>query len=290
MEKKKRKTAPEGMYSAAEAIKVIGIPSTGFYGLVNVGELTRIVPVGRKEGYYAKSEIDAYARKFKASRIFHANEKLDFVPAFNEDLPAIHDLVASVSGGEKHAVPVDILKGWIRKNPQSVHILRRYDKDQQTSEILGYVAIFPLKADTLMQRLSGQLLNREIPFDDILTFRPGATIPIYIAEMAVKHRPEVLLNNEPDPSKTRQMNLERKLGRKIITETFAFISGLEKQGINIDGYYAVGTSPLGIRLCKEIGMQPMKLATGVTESRVPFSLDLKQEPTSPIVRRLLATV
>jgi hypothetical protein len=88
-------------------------------------------------------------------------EKVDFGLALAEDLPRIRALVAGVSGGFPHSVPEDVLKAWIRKNPQSVHILRR------GPEIVGYISMFPLPHETLMQRLSGKLLNRTIPVDDI---------------------------------------------------------------------------------------------------------------------------
>ncbi len=275
-----RKKAPEGMYTAQEAITTIGIPSTAFYGLVNAGEIKRIVPPGRREGFYSRVEIDNYARTLQAFSAPYMGEKLDFVPALNEDLRNIHDLVASVSGGEKHAVPVDVLKGWIRRNPQSVHILRK------KTEIMGYVSMFPLQMDTLMRRLSGQLLNREIPFDDILTFRPGSTIPLYIAEIAVRHQPEYLIHNEPDPTKHDKQAAE--LGSKIIREIVHFIADLRKQDVAISGFYAVGTSQFGIEMCRRLGMQPMDLPTGVRENRIPFYLDMEQESKSFLVRKLMA--
>lgn len=273
-----RKKAPEGMYTAQEAIDVIGIPPSAFYGRVNAGEITRVVPKGRKEGFYPKPEVDRYARVQRALNAPYTNEKLDFVPAFNEDLPDIHDLVASVSGGEKHAVPVDILKGWIRRNPQSVHILRK------KQEIKGYVALFPVQEETLLKRLSGELLNREIPFDDIDRFRPDSSILLYIAEMAVQHRPEYLSNNEPIPDKPDPK--AAALGSRLIREISRFITDIQKQGIAIKGFYAVGTSPFGIELCRRIGMQPMDLSTGVREDRIPFCLDNLEDAKSIIVRQL----
>lgn len=273
-----RKKAPDGMYTAQEAIAVLGIPSTAFYGLVNAGDLRRIVPPGRKEGFYSKAEIDSYGRALQAFSAPYSGDKLDFVPALSEDLQGIHDLVASVSGGEKHAVPVDVLKGWVRRNPQSIHILRK------KSEIMGYVSMFPVEMETLIQRLSGQLLNREIPIDDILTFRPDTTIPLYVAEMAVKHLPEHLIDSEPDP--TKRDKLAATLGLKLIREIIRFIANLRRQNITIDGFYAVGTSKYGIELCRKLGMQPMDLPSGVRENRIPFRMDLQQGPPSPIMKRL----
>src|SRR5205823_2041867 len=123
-------------------------------------------------------EIDRYARTLKALSDSYKGEKLDFGLALAEDLPGIREMVASVSGGYHHAVPLDVLKGWIRRNPQSVHVLRRGE------EVVGYIAMFPLLEEVLLARLSGQLLNREIPIDEIGQFRSNTTILLYVAEIA----------------------------------------------------------------------------------------------------------
>lgn len=273
-----RKKAPQGMYTSQEAIDVIGIPSTTFYTLVKQGTIEKITFPDRKEGYYSKSEVDNYARNRRALQQPYSTEKLYFGLALNEDIPAIHALTASVSGGEAHAVPEEVLRGWIRKNPQSVHILHK------ATEIVGYISAFPLLEATLDLRLRGRLLNRTIPVDDIMPFTPNTTLSLYIAEMAVKHADTFIKNNEPDPDKPDPT--ARLLGARLIRETSRFIQGLEKQSIIINELYAVGTSPFGIRMCRDIGMTPMNLPEGVRLDRVPFKIDLRQSSQSMIVRRL----
>jgi hypothetical protein len=273
-----RKKAPQGMYTASEAIAVIGIPSTNFYSLVGEGTINKIVLPDRKEGYYSKSEVDNYARNRKALQQPYSMEKLQFGLALNEDIPAIHALTASVSGGEAHAVPEEVLRAWIRKNPQSVHILRK------GNEIVGYISAFSLPEATLDLRLRGKLLNRTIPVDDIMPFTPNSTLSLYIAEMAVKHADSFIKHNEPDTNKPDPV--ARLLGARLIREAIRFINGLKKQGITITGVYAVGTSPFGIRMCRDIGMTPIDLPEGVRSDRVPFKIDLQQDNRSMIVRRL----
>ena len=274
-----RKKAPQGMYTAKEAITVIGIPSTNFYSLVEEGTIKRIILPDRKEGYYSRSEVDNYARNLKALQQPYSMEKLHFGLALNEDIPAIHALTASVSGGEAHAVPEEILRAWIRKNPQSVHILRK------ATEVVGYISAFSLPEATLDLRLQGKLLNRTIPVDDIMSFAPNTTLSLYVAEMAVKHTDAFIKNNEPDPDKPDPV--ARLLGARLIRETSRFINGLKKQGVIVNELYAVGTSPFGIRMCRDIGMIPIDLAEGVRSDRVPFKIDLRQSSQSAIVRQLL---
>jgi hypothetical protein len=274
-----RKKAPEGMYTAQEAIAIIGIPATSFYGLVNSKEINKITLPNRKEGFYSKQEIDNYARNLKALTEPYQTEKLDFGLALTEDLSAIRELTASVSGGYAHAVPEDVLKAWIRKNPQSVHILRK------GMEIVGYISMFPVEENTLLQRLQGKLMNRTIPIDDIKIFAPEQTANLYIAEIAVKHAPEHLAHGEPDPSNPDP--LARQRGARLIKETAHFIASFRKQRTIINEIYAIGTTPFGIAICRDLGMEPMDLPEGVREDRIPFKLNLNEKVNSLLIRRLL---
>lgn len=275
-----RKRAPRGMYTAKEAIETIGIPSTSFYSLVNSGTIRKVTPEGRKEGFYSKGEIDLYARNHKAFSEPYQDEKLDFSLALNEDLPGIRELTASVSGGYAHAVPEEVLKAWIRKNPQSVHILRK------GGEIVGYISMFPLPPDTLKERLMGRFMNRTIPIDDIQAFTPNTTISLYIAEMAVKHPPESIKDSEPDPEHPDQQARQR--GAKLIKEAARFIAELQRQKTTISQFYAVGTTPFGIAMCRDLGMHPMTdLSEGVRADRVPFELDIMGGVNSILIKRIL---
>jgi hypothetical protein len=269
-----RKKAPDGMYTAREAIKVIDIPPTAFYDLVNAGVLKRVV-LGKKEGVYVKAEIDRYARNRKALMAPYEGEKLDFGLALKEDLPSVFELVASVSGGTDHAVPEEILKAWIRKNPQSIHVLRRQN------EVIGYVSGFILPMETLLLRLDGTLLNREIPIDDIQPFDASAGVPFYIAEMAVKPSKRSIMQGNPIPDK--------HLGQILITQTAKFIlRDLKQQGVNVNELYAVGQSSFGISMCRKLGMHTMALAKGVREDRMPCKIDVSEISESVLLNRLIS--
>lgn len=276
-----RKKAPQGMYTAKEAIEAIQIPPSAFYGLVNSGKIEKIIPPGRKEGFYSRGEIDTYARNLKIFNEPYSDEKLDFGLALTSDLAQVHDLTASVSGGQAHAVPTEILKAWIRKNPQSIHILRK------GNEIVGYISAFPLTPETLDLRLRGKLLNRTIPIDDIQAFTPNSTISLYIAEMAVKHNPENIKKNEPDSNNPDVQAKQR--GARLIRETAHFVQDLKKQGTTIKSLYAVGTSPFGIEMSKALGMKVANLSEGIRDDRIPFELSIADNSQSILIRRLLTS-
>lgn len=264
---RKRKQAPhKDLCSAAEAIELLGIPQATFYGLVTSEVIHRVTPEGMKEGYYVRDEILNYKRNLAALSEPYRSSRYDFGLALAEDIPSIYKLTASVSGGPAHAVPEEVLKAWIRREPQSVHILRR------GVEIVGYISLFALEQNTLMDRLSGRLLNRSIPVDDIIRFIPDSVISLYVAEMAVKHSEDCLRNNEPIPGKHDA--LAAHLGFRLIRETYRFIATLKQQNIAVSKLYAVGTSQFGIEMCRDLKMKPMDLPEGTKKDRIPFEFDL----------------
>ena len=264
---RQRKQSPhKDLCTASEAIKLLGIPQATFYGLVTSEVIHRVTPEGMKEGYYVRDEILNYKRNLAALSEPYKSARLDFGLALNEDIPSIYQLTASVSGGPAHAVPEDVLRAWIRREPRSVHILRK------GTEILGYISMFSLEPNTLMARMSGRLLNRSIPVDDIMRFTPGSVISLYVAEMAVRHSEGYLKNNEPIPGK--HDSLAAHLGARLIRETYRFTMSLKQQSIAVNRLYAVGTSHFGIEMCRALKMKPMSLTEGVREDRVPFEFDL----------------
>lgn len=258
-----RKKAPDGMYTAQEAMKIIGVPSNTFYGLVDNKTIKRVIFPGRSEGFYPKQQVDNYAREIKAISESYSSDALDFGLALVEDLPSVFELVASVSGGPNHAVPQEVLKAWIRKNPQSIHVLRR------KNEVVGYVSGFIIPMETLLLRLDGTLLNREIPIDDIQPFDATDGALFYIAEMAVKYSQKSIDKGKPRPN--------GQLGSILLTQTANFILGdLKNQGVIVNELYAVGQSDFGISMCKKLGMHPMVLSKGVRSDRMPCKISIEE--------------
>lgn len=261
---------PEGYYTLSEAMRILaprGFTEGMLYSSVRSGTLRRVVPQGRKQGYYLKDEIDRLAQSVVVSvdRSGQSRARLRITPqlevALPADLPAIHELVASVAGGEAHAVPVSVLQAWLRHNPESIFVLRA------DGVVYGYVALFPLAHETLMNRLSGVYLNRTIPIEDIRQY-DGHQRALYIAELAVRHAPEHLKNNEPDPENP---DPAARLWAMILLRKIAvLVRDIRRHGDPIETLYARATSSAGIDLCRSLGMQEMDLQGAVDENRVPF--------------------
>lgn len=262
-----RKKAPEGFYSAKEAIATIGIPTSSFYHLVKAGTIKGVVLPGRKEAIYSKSMVDRYARAIASYLEKFNEETMSFGLALAEDIEEIRDLVAANCGGLAHTVPADVMEAWTRKNPQALHVLRR------GSEIIGYVSMFPLPLDTILKRMTGEYWNRSLPIDDIQPYIPGESIYFYIAELVVS------LND----------NQHKRIGTRLIREVARFLQTLAEQDIRIIELYSVGTSAFGIRTAYSLGMKPLDIPEGTRPDRIPFFLDIESS-TSPIIleyRRVL---
>lgn len=114
--------------------------------------------------------------------------------------------------------------------------------------------------ETIIARLSGKLLNRSIPIDDIQPFTPHSSYPLYVAETVVKQ-------NEPNSV---------RLGAILLGHTGDLLVEYAQEGINFHEIYAVATSKFGIRVCRSLRMEPLDLPEGTREDRIPFRLDIQK--------------
>ena len=63
----KTANAPSGFYTAAEVMKRLSIANSTLYHYVGIGKIRRVIPPGKKEGYYPKADID---KMIKAKELF----------------------------------------------------------------------------------------------------------------------------------------------------------------------------------------------------------------------------
>src|SRR5450755_1851342 len=70
----KTSRAPSGFYTASEAMKRLGYASSTFYEYVDAGKIKKVVPPGKKEGYYLKAEVDKMIRAREAFILQYATD------------------------------------------------------------------------------------------------------------------------------------------------------------------------------------------------------------------------
>jgi hypothetical protein len=190
------------------------------------------------------------------------DNRFHFDRAHVEDLPAISSLAAGTVLGSHRAVPLDVKKAWMRKNPEVLHVLRRGD------EIVGYVCMLPLSKETVMQALQGKISARAIPLDEIEPFTPSTSLALYIVEAVVK---------QDMPDKVR-------VAARFISEIAKFVIHLTQQNMLVEELYAVAVTPSGIRLCRALDFQEMHLPGAVEAGRIPFQLEVKAGQSLAVAR------
>src|SRR5215472_7843954 len=140
MRKQMAKTAkaPSGFYTASEAMKILGLSSSSFYDYVKAGRLQRVVPPGRKDGYYPKSQVDAIIKAQELFVLEYATNEAIFEKAQEADIKGITDLSIELFGKSGTATYETRLAQY-HANPDIFYVLRQDDL------IVGYFGLFPLK-------------------------------------------------------------------------------------------------------------------------------------------------
>lgn len=250
---------PPGFMTAGQAIKRIGVSRYMFYKLVGEGKIEGVMLPGRAEAVYREYDADRLTKTYQLYAQDSGDTQLHFDVALVEDIPAIRKMLLAFYGRESHVLPEEVMRGWMRRNPQCQHIMRR------GTQIVGYMALFPMPDEAIEKRLTAVYWNRTIPMESVLPFIPDSTVKVYIAEMIVDQTLPI-----PDPK--QKLAEERKLGMRLIRFATDFLIQLgQDDRIYVEEVYAVGTSPAGIRLCQDMKMIPMVwLPEGVREDRVPF--------------------
>lgn len=139
--KRKGKRAPdETLYTASEAAQRIGVPPSTFQNYVRAGKIHRTVPLGKKEGFYPKEEVERFARDLQSHpssrrRAFKleqpAQEKIEQEAATDwiryEDELNAYNLDCELYGFENSVSP-DITWTWWQK----IHMLAEFSTTKRT--------------------------------------------------------------------------------------------------------------------------------------------------------------
>ncbi len=181
-------------YTAAEAIARLekaGHSASTFYRWVREGLISKALPAGRVRGaLYPRRQIEELIRQGGGVSAQNADED---GPTASEgvtdwiqpgDLPYVLALDYELYGPENY-VDISITRSWWEKNPRMCRILfdgvdRRY--------IWGALTIIPMAEETIYQLLRGDISERDIRPEQIMTYEAGRRYYGYVASAAV--RPE----------------------------------------------------------------------------------------------------
>ena len=100
---------PQGFYTAGQAIKKLHMSRSNLYNLVEKGQIRKITPPNKTDGFYAKDDVDKIAKAQEAFILQYASDTSTFAVAQEEDIEGIADLNAELFGGTEHR---DITSEW----------------------------------------------------------------------------------------------------------------------------------------------------------------------------------
>ncbi len=260
----KKSRAPKNFYTAAQAIKRLGIPRATFFDFVKKGKIPKVISEGYVEGYYPKAVIDQMALARDLATLQYATDTSIFRKAEEEDIKAIHDLSVSIFGS--NAPNYESRLAPYQKNQDIYYII------EQDDILVGYLGLIPLKQE-IINRIMGETegarshlltaTSEIITSDNIQMFEPGEDYNIFLVSVV-----------------RQGLSKSKYYGMRLIFGGYEILLNLARKDIIAKGLYATSRTPDGIKLCKDLGFEET-IILGNPVRR--FKLDL-ETTTSPYLQ------
>ena len=188
----------EDLYTSAEAREILGgVSSSTFKTLVDQGRIRKVTPLGRKQGAYVKEDVDKLAAEWQVSaskRVVSRKRKslrdlpdqqrsegeIDWMN--DRDLPYILAYDYEMYGVDA-TVDIPKMHSWWQKNPRMGRMV--FDRRDRRN-IWGSISILPMREETILKVLRGELSEHQITADDILTYEPGGQYCGYVSAASIK--------------------------------------------------------------------------------------------------------
>lgn len=224
-----RKKAPEGFYTAQQAMARLGLNKSTFYHYVSIGKIEKYLPPLRSEGYYAKKEIDQMATEIALYLLTHTEEQSGVQVRTARSREDAEGIVAMLHSFGWQSATVEQYLSWWEVNPL-IHVVVT---DHDT--VMGNIACIPYIPATIEERLAGRKRAWDITPEDIRPYRRGS----YDVYMGIEVRQDV-----PD---------FRRYAFRLISGFLTFLEELAAQGIIIRRIYGVSAEAPGQKLARDLG-------------------------------------
>lgn len=232
---------PKDYLTAGEVKKILGITDGMLYNFVDNGALERIIPPGRKQGVYRRSQVEQLARDLQVFINTRNEETTTFEKASKEDVPVLMDIgIMTYPGIRQGIASLETRLSWLDKNPDIYYVVKH------KGEIVGYTAIIPMKPEKIQKILANEEFMKDLKPEEIEEFTPGKPLHIYIATMRTKH----------GISKTEK----RAYGVRLIGGLITMLKEMIDKGVIIDTLYARSETVDGIRVLKHLGFTEISSA------------------------------
>lgn len=255
-------TPPKGFYTAAQAIKRLHMPRSTFYDMVDRGQIKKITPPNKTDGFYLKDDVDRIAKAQEAFILQYATDTTTFEVAQESDIEGIAELNAELFGGNK-STRYDLRMAQYKSNKEIFHVLK------QDGIIVGYIGAFPLKQEAIDKIMSGVSEARfrveVLSPENIVPFKPGEAENIFL-----------IIGAKQGLAKSKIY------GSRLIGGSIELLERLAKKGIFIKKAYATSRTQDGIRMCKGMGFKQIN-PKDEEDNLLRFELDLATT-TNPLFK------
>jgi hypothetical protein len=240
----------EKYYTGREVQQILSITEPSLRNLVNQKKIRKIIPPGRKNGLYLKTEVDRYAEKWFAFLVADELPQIAFLTAKPEDMDAVYELA------KRSIAPVTMnaatRRAWLDKNPESCFVVKH------NKEVVAFFHLLPLEHTRLMMFMDGKIRGWDIKGDDVESFEPGKPVECL-----------AIVASEPDVGETQRMHYMLVLLRGMAKA----LEDMGCRGMVITKTYATSETPTGIAMAMHIGMKEQPPRIG---KRIRFELDTKE--------------
>lgn len=250
-------------WTASEVMKKLRIANSTLYHYVDTGKIKKVVPPGRKEGYYPKAEIDQMLRAQELFILQYATDTTLFEKAQEEDIEGITNLCIELFG-KNGTANYETRLAQYKANPDIFYVLR------QDELIVGYIGLYPLKHEAIETIMSGveeaNFRTNILAPQNIAPFEPGKSEEVFVvigARQGVKH--------------------STTYGMRLISGGLEVIENFARKGIIIKRLYATSRTQDGICIIKGSGFRQVNPAHE-EDDLLRFEYDLEKSET-PILKK-----
>lgn len=248
-------TLTEQFYTSGEVRQKLGISSSTLANLVDRGVIEKVVPPGRKNGYYTRTSVDDYFEQqnlFVRTYVPKKTTGLEARRATEADQPDIYDMETQVYGATG-TIPLETRLEWFHKNPNIDIIVI------SSGQVVGHFSFLPLTDTALHRQIAGEIRGWDITADDIEEYKKDKQYNLFVMSAAVKQ--------------SEGEHYARLYAALLLREAQRSLFDMAEHGIFCRAIYATSRSRDGIYLAER--MEFATIAEHSTARRKAFVLDMK---------------
>lgn len=255
-----RKRPPEGFYTAHEAYTKLDVSEGMLYNYVRAGTLERVVPPGRKQGFYRKVQVDKLADElhgfFGEKGAAEIVRGIEFMQATPDDMEGVYEVAQSLFG---HTTSAEQRKSMVARCPAGNYVVK------DNGKVVAFIHVQPLKHERLMAFMHGEIRGWELTPNDLEPFAVGKSVECLIKSIGATE------------AYGRQMQL--KYLRRLLRGVQRELVELGRKGYIISKFYATSETPTGIMMALNAHMMTFGNPIG---KRQMFVLDVEKSDLMPL--------